>query len=292
MAVITGTNGSNQLAGTSGDDTINGLGGNDTLKGNAGNDTLNGGTGDDTMDGGENSDTYLVGPGDGFDRYGDTGTTGFDRIRATADNTIIGIKSNFGAANGIEQIDGDGRSNVIIRADGTNNTLDFSQVVLTWIALIDAGAGSDTVIGSAGDDTIAGGLGSDHLDGGAGSDTYLYTTGDGKDTYEDTGASGYDRILVTANNTVITLSSGFGPGTGIEEISGGGFSGVTIQATGGHDTLDFSQTLLTQIVHVDGGSGSDSITGSLANDTLLGGSGADTLRGGARRRHAHGRDEQ
>jgi Ca2+-binding RTX toxin-like protein len=279
MAVINGTNGNNTLAGTSGDDTINGLGGNDTLKGGAGYDMLNGGAGDDTMDGGENSDTYLVGPGDGFDRYADTGTTGSDRIRATADNTVIGIKSNFSAANGIEQIDGDGRSNVIIRADGTNNTLDFSQVVLTWIALIDAGAGSDTVIGSASDDTIAGGLGNDHLDGGDGSDTYLYTTGDGKDAYQDTGASGYDRILVTAGNTVITLSSGFGPGTGLEEISANGLSGVTILGAGGHDQLDFSQTLLNGIALVDGGSGSDSITGSVADDTILGGDGADQLRG-------------
>ena len=278
MAVITGTNGNNQLAGTNGDDTIDGLGGNDTLKGHAGNDTLNGGSGDDTVDGGENADTYLAGPGDGFDRYSDTGTTGFDRIRAVADNTIIGIKSNFSAANGIEQIDGDGRSNVIIRADGTNNTLDFSLVALTWIAQIDAGAGSDTVIGSAGDDTIAGGLGNDHLDGSAGSDTYLYTTGDGRDTYADTGASGYDRILVTANNTVLTLSN-FGPEMGIEEIGANGFSGVTIQAVSGHNTLDFSQTLLSGIVHVDGGSGSDLIIGSTANDTILGGDGSDTLKG-------------
>jgi len=278
MAVITGTNGNNQLAGTNGDDTIHGLGGNDTLKGHAGNDTLNGGSGDDTLDGGENADTYLVGPGDGFDRYSDTGTTGFDRIRAVADNTIIGIKSNFSAANGIEQIDGDGRSNVIIRADGTNNTLDFSLVALTWIAQIDAGAGSDTVIGSAGDDTIAGGLGNDHLDGREGSDTYLYSTGDGKDTYEDTGAGGYDRIVVTANNTVLTLSN-FGPEMGIEEIGANGFSGVTIQAVSGHNTLDFSQTLLSGIEHMDGGSGSDLIIGSTANDTILGGDGGDTLKG-------------
>lgn len=228
MAVINGTNTNNTLNGTNTGDVINGLGGNDTLNGNAGDDTLTGGTGDDTLNGGENADMYLVGPGDGFDKYMDTGTTGTDRIRATANDTVIGLKGNFSAANGIEQIDGDGRSGVIIRGDTSGNTLDFSLISLTWIAQIDGGAGNDAITGSAGDDTIVGGTGTDNLNGGDGSDTYLFSTGDGRDTFKDTGTSGFDRILATAANTELTLSSGFGPASGIEQISANGFANVTI----------------------------------------------------------------
>ncbi len=279
MAVINGTNSNNTLNGTAANDEINGLAGNDTLNGNAGDDTLNGGLGDDTLNGGENADTYLVGAGDGFDRYTDTGTAGVDRIRATADSTAIGLKGNFTSASGIEHIDGDGRLGVIIRGDGSSNVLDFSLILLTWIGQIDGGAGSDTITGSAADDTITGGIGNDTLNGGAGSDTYLFSTGDGRDTYFDTGASGFDRILATGDNTVFTLPSGFGPASGIEEISANGFAGVTIQGSGGSDNLDFSLTVLTGIAYMDGGNGWDSITGSAGNDTILGDDGSDTLKG-------------
>jgi Ca2+-binding RTX toxin-like protein len=279
MAVINGTGGNNTLNGTSNDDTINGFGGNDLLNGNAGNDTLNGGTGDDMLNGGENSDTYLVGPGDGLDRYIDTGTSGWDRILATADNTVIGLKGNFSASNGIEQIDGDGRSGVIIRGDGSSNVLDFSLIALTWIAQIDGGAGHDMIFGSAGDDTIVGGTGNDYLNGGGGADTYRYSTGDGRDIYADTGLSGIDRIVATANDTVITLASGFGSAAGIEEISADGLPGVTIEGGSGSDTLDFSLTQLNGIAGIEGGGGWDFITGSAGNDKIMGGDGSDTLKG-------------
>src|SRR5215467_349447 len=81
---------------------------------------------------------------------------------------------------------------------------------------------SDTISGLAGNDTLIGGLGSDSLNGGEGSDTYQVGLGDGFDSYADTGTSGTDRIVSTADNVAIGLKSGFGPLKGIEEINSGG----------------------------------------------------------------------
>jgi Ca2+-binding RTX toxin-like protein len=308
MAVITGTDGNDVLSGTKFADTIDGLDGHDTisggsdndalnggpgndrLNGGAGDDTLNGGTGGDLLNGGADSDTYVVGLGDGFDRYNDSGASGFDRILITADGVVIGIRSNLNAASGIEQIDANGHSGVIIRGDDGNNIFDFSLIALLGIAKIEGGGGNDTITGTAANDVIAGGSGNDTLDGADGGDTYEVGLGDGFDTYADTGTSGSDRIVATANGAAIGLKSGFSSASGIEEISSGGFSNVVIQGDATNDTLNFSGVTLTGITRINGGDGNDTITGSnagetiagdIGNDTLNGGDGADTLVGGA-----------
>src|SRR5688572_27972318 len=150
------------------------------------------------------------------------------------------------------------------------------------------GSGSDTLLGGDGNDTLVGGTGNDTLDGGEGSDTYLYSTGDGPDVYMDTGTSGFDRILVTGKNTVIMLSSGFGPASGIEEISADGHAGVTVKGGNTDNMLDFSMTALTGIASIEGGAGDDTVSGSSNDDTIHGGSGRDALKGGGGNDHLYG----
>ena len=271
--------------------------------GEAGNDVLIGGLGSDILDGGDDSDTYLYSAGDGRDVYGDTGSGGFDRILVTADNVTIMLPIVFqplagNPAGGIEEISANGFSGVTIQGSGSVDMLDFSLTLLTGIASIDGGSGwdfitgsagddtilggdgSDTLRGHTGDDTIVGGSGADMLDGGEGSDTYLYSAGDGRDIYSDTGSSGTDRLVVTTDNTTLTFTAGFGPANGIEEIDAGGRTGVILEGNGLNNTLDFSMTLLTGIAAIEGGSGADSITGSSTGDAIYGESGNDVLKGG------------
>src|SRR5262249_45594335 len=155
-----------------------------------------------------------------------------------------------------------------------------SATKLDGIAAIDGGAGNDKITGSAGDDVIIGGQGNDTLDGGGGSDTYVVHQGDGIDTITDTGKDGYDRIVAGDDRTANGLQSGFGPSSGIEEISADHHSGVTIAGGSGNDTLDFSATKLDGIAAIDGGAGNDKITGSSGDDIIIGGKGNDTLDGG------------
>ena len=52
---------------------------------------------------------------------------------------------------------------------------------------LDGGAGQDKLYGGIGNDTLMGGTGNDILDGGAGDDNYLYQSGHGQDTIDQSG---------------------------------------------------------------------------------------------------------
>ena len=67
---------------------------------------------------------------------------------------------------------------------------------------IDGGEGDDTIYGGAGDDTITGGAGDDcQLNGGSGADTFVFGTGDGKDTIKDF-ENGTDTIDLSAISSI------------------------------------------------------------------------------------------
>ena len=134
--------------------------------------------------------------------------------------------------------------------------------------------GIDRLTGNAGHDIISGGAGNDILNGAGGDDLFLVGPGGGVDAID--GGAGYDRILATAANTVVGLSTL----SGIEEISSGGFAGVSISGSVFNDSFDFSGIHLTGIAHIDGGSGNDTIIGSAGDDLILGGAGNDSLSGG------------
>ena len=137
------------------------------------------------------------------------------------------------------------------------------------------------ILGSARDNVLIGTKQSDLFDGGEGSDVYIMGPSSRKDTFLDSGDDGWDVITVVADKSVISLASGFGPQSGIEEISGGGFDKVAIEGTDGDDVFDFSRTVLTGINKISGGSGHDSIIGSAGNDDIRGNNGFDVLHGGA-----------
>jgi Ca2+-binding RTX toxin-like protein len=284
-------------------DYIDGQNGDDEITGSFGADVIRGSAGNDTMDGGDGSDTYQVsGGGHGYDIFSDTGSVSdTDTIVALSDNTRIGISGDFGSANGIEAISGNGNSGVSIRGDNSGNVLDFSAVTLTDIAYIDGqggndtitgtsageeirgGSGNDTINGGDGDDVIRGDAGNDILDGGEGSDTYQFAANDGIDTITDTGsASDTDTILATNTNTRINVSGDFSQElTGIEVIDANGGANVRVLGTNAVNDLDFRDVQLINGVIVDASGGNDVVTTSqTTSDHVVyrGGNGTDTLR--------------
>ena len=53
---------------------------------------------------------------------------------------------------------------------------------------------NDTLLGGSGNDILSGGKGNDFLSGGAGNDTYIFNLGDGHDTIDNQGRSGYSGL--------------------------------------------------------------------------------------------------
>ncbi len=147
------------------------------IYGKGGPDIITGSAGNDTISGDEHEDRITAGPGDdlilysGQDKYNDwvDGGDGFDEIRGDDGDTRIGLHE----IKNIERIDGGAGYDVI---SGTiwRQSLDFSNVQLIGIELIDGGDYGDIIIGSAGDDNIKGSHGNDNLDGGAGINTAVY----------------------------------------------------------------------------------------------------------------------
>jgi Ca2+-binding RTX toxin-like protein len=220
---------------------IDGAGGNDTLTGSGADDVIRGGAGDDNVNGGNGDDVFeFTGTGDGFDTV--NGGAGSDVARATADGTVIGLRS----VTALEQITANGFAGVRILGSGVADTLNFSAVALTNIVDVDgaggndvltgtvfadvllAGAGNDTVNGGAGNDTITGGAGNDSTTGGAGDDTLVYAAGFGADTvpgFDANAAGGQDWLDVRP----LGINAGnFGTSVSIAAVPGG--TRVTIGA--------------------------------------------------------------
>lgn len=256
--------------GSSAADTITGSANADVLAGGRGDDVVNAGAGDDFIEFEGRSSQFYDAFDDGFDAV--DGGSGWDTIRATYHNPMIGLSS----LTGVEAITADGFAGVYIQGSSAANVLDFSSVILTGIERIDGGAGNDVITGSLGADVIRGSVGDDSLSGGDGDDIfYVSGTSDGFDAVH--GGAGFDRILANSSNTRIGLTAV----SGIELISGNGQGSVYISGSSSADTLDFSAVLLKEITRIDGGSGNDTITGSTGNDVIQGSGGDDNLSGGA-----------
>lgn len=249
---LSGTAAAETLNGSPGDDTITGLGGDDILNGNGGNDLFR-----------------VTGAADGFDIF--DGGAGTDTITATANNAVIGLAT----VNGVEVITAGGFTGASIVGSVANNVLNFAGTTLTGITLIDGGAGDDTITGNATANTIRGSGGNDAIDAGDGDDTIQYTgSGNGFDSVN--GGLGTDTIVALANATVIGLSSV----NGIETITAGTFTGVSIVGSANDDMLNFAGLTLTAISLIDGGAGKDNITGNIAANTIRGSAGDDMIDAG------------
>lgn len=141
---------------------------------------------------------------------------------------------------------------------------------------VNASRGSDSVTTRNGIDTVKGGLGDDLIATGGGNDFIVYDAElNGFDSID--GGAGTDTVRANAANVVIGLRSL----TGVEAVAGhAGVATTILRGASGGVVLDFSAAALTNILRIEGGTGSDAITGSASADVIAGGRGNDTLRGG------------
>ncbi|MFM9976605.1 MAG: beta strand repeat-containing protein [Sphingomonadaceae bacterium] len=285
---------------------IQGGTGSDRITGSAGNDVISGGGGFDILNGGGGDDTFVVRVANGFTRY--NGGTGTNAIVAEGELVRIRLQS---LAN-VQSISGDFTTVILGQAD--SDYFDFTNVALDGIASINGDLGDDTIIGSIGDDVINGGAGNDRLvggdgidtidggggnnilNGGLGDDTFLVSTKTSLNTYF--GGQGFDTIAAIADDAVILIDTG--GFVGIEAITSGGLSNVTIAGTANANTIDLrpiavgdfeiasingndgNDTIYGSNANINtGASGSDTITGGTGDDRIFGGSGDDTINGGA-----------
>lgn len=212
--------------------------------GRAGNDTLTGGNADDELNGGSGADTITGGDGLDTVNYLDDG---FDSAGVGTKGVVVNLltgraKDNWGKTDTLSGIE-----------NATGSSL------------------ADTLTGDGGRNVLAGGLGNDLLNGGDGDDGLV--GGAGNDTLK--GGDGFDYAIyegatqgVAVNLATHSATDGLG---GVDKLAG-------IEGIVGSRFAD-SLTLGTVAGAAFGRSGSDVITGGIANDTLYGGSGDDSLDG-------------
>lgn len=331
------------------DDTFYGKDGADTIDGKAGDDVLTGGHGVDTLKGGDGSDTYIWSDGDGSDTINDAGlslyetdtlvltdvastdvtlrrTSGTDDLSIYISGmllplTVDGQFENVSKGYGIEAIEfSDGviwtLEDIYSQTDvvGTQGA-DSLEGISSYDENLYGREGADTIAGYGGDDILVGGEGLDLLYGGDGNDIYIWSSGDGYDVIDDTGASLSDvdtlvltdvdqanaalyrdgsdtdlKILVAGTNEIITVTDRFasaGSGFGTEvivfqdgvivEVLDSPVAEANVFGTSSADTLAGWDFRDTIYGYV----GWDLINGNGGDDVIYGGLGNDLLRGDA-----------
>lgn len=239
-AILTGGPASQKLdaSGFTGSVTLSGDAGNDALIGTAFSDEINGDLGADQIDGGAGNDVIHGGLGSDVIRAG----TGHDRVFGEGGyDTLTG-------GLGDDTIDGGGGNDVLVESGDVNFTLSSAQLtgngtdrlrllekaVLTGGAsankivaksfkgilgaVLDGGAGNDTLVGGQAGSTLLGGDGNDSLTGLAKNDA-LYGEA-GNDVVAD--GAGNDTVDLGAGDDTLTL------GEGIDTVLGG--SGTDLMA--------------------------------------------------------------
>lgn len=215
-----------------------------------------------TFSGGNGDDNQLIGtPGTdvingdaGVDNL--AGSGGGDTLNGGAgDDTLLGDA-------GIDTLNGDDGDDLINGgADGDT---------------INAGAGDDLgVSGGDGDDVVRGGPGNDFLFGDGGNDD-LFGEGEADQL---TGGAGQDDLNGGANDPEFAGGQGFDPfpGAGDTASYADKPGGAVASLSGGGNT---DGDTLTEIENLNGGPGSDTLTGSDSRNNLFdGGAGDDTLNG-------------
>ena len=304
MAIVTGTDQSEQLDGTADNDVIRGLDGNDyirpgggiddifcgrgndsvewfsgsaTIRGQGGDDVLNGGTGNDAIYGGTGNDKIY-------------GADSFDQLFGEGGNDIL-TDSNGGdmldGGNGIDMLDfrHDG---VFVFTPGTSiltqpgsTAINFERVSISGGNEADDFTGgrfddqlrgwqaNDTLKGMAGNDFLIGDNGDDILDGGRGDD-YL-TGGGGGDILR--GGGGDDTLRGGQSSDLFPGHDWFEGGHGADTFLGGGSStSVTYENSrkGVTINLDVGLGFGGQAEGDVFQTGVRNLVGSAHNDTLIG----------------------
>ena len=135
-------------------------------------------------------------------------------------------------------IEGRGGDDVIKVDAGVENTIDITlnggdgNDFLSADAIINGGAGNDTLIGGAGNDTLNGDGGDDLLDGRGG--TNALDGGAGEDTILVTGTAAGETLDVTHTAGTVTVAGGLSAGT--QNIAN--MERVLIEAGEGSDTIN------------------------------------------------------
>ncbi|NVJ97967.1 MAG: hypothetical protein HWE25_07440 [Alphaproteobacteria bacterium] len=170
----------------------------------------------------------------------------------------------------------------------------------TFIGILNAGAGNDTIQASSGDDTVYSGSGNDIIFTGDGNDRIGASSGN---DYIDAGA-GDDWIDASSGNDTLILSEGddtlYGL-SGTDVIKDANLLDYSLEQVGSHVLLTFegeaTGTLLVQHSNVQaveqaisrgivgqrivGNTAANNLSGAAGDDTLIGNNGNDTLVGNA-----------
>lgn len=300
-----GERGSDGLDGGSGEDRLYGASGNDELEGGPGDhDQLFGGPGDDLLSGGAgDSDVLTGGPGndaiDGgpgeHDVASYAGTGGAVTIDLET-GTVSGAESEH--LTGIEDAIGGSGDDTLIGSASSPNRLD-------------GGPGDDHLVGAGPGDEAFGGPGGDSCNGfsaeascdsmagDSGTAVELYKSIDETTSLIVTGNGGTDDATVTYSGGIYTVEGAPGanpvllgdPGSGSCTRDAGADSVScqgpisTIQASlgAGDDTFAVDPSVPANVSSIiDGGPGSDALSGGEGDDTLYAGDDhvPDTLEGG------------
>lgn len=162
-------------------------------------------------------------------------------------------------------------NSVIVYGSATANVINLGN--LTVRVAVDAGKGSDSVIGGRGNDTLKGGPGNDTLIGNDGND--VIDGAKGRDNM--TGGAGRDLLdyrTRTADLTVILSDLANNGEAGENDIATTSFE--IVRGGAGNDTLG---TTSSRGVTLIGMAGNDTLTGGRGNDALDGGAGLDVMEG-------------
>jgi Ca2+-binding RTX toxin-like protein len=238
IEILKGGLGDDHLTGSPGNDTIFGGPGNDVLAGGDGNDVLNGDAGNDTFDEGASAN--------GADVM--NGGAGIDTVSYAARSGDVSVS--------LDALANDGEA------------LELDKVMLD-VENVVGGTGNDTITGSALDNVLDGGAGDDVVSGGPGNDTLR--GGPGNDTLRgDAGDDRFDEAADTGDDTLVG-------GTGIDTADYAGRGAdliVVMDGVSPSGEAGEADHLATDIEHLIGGSGADSLTGNAADNQLEGGPGA------------------
>jgi hypothetical protein len=192
------------------------------------------------------------------------GTSTADNISVTSDGTSIHVTAN-GSSAGSFNIATNALTGILVNGKGGGDTINIDSSVLL----------TPTVFGGAGPDSITGGGGSNVLSGGAGSDTLV-------------GGAGTNVLYPGLLQTFAASTAGRdlligGSGFTIADFSyrtDGMFLSNNGQNNSGDANFAEHITIMPSVNAIWGGSGADTIVGTVPGEFLSGGNGPDSITGG------------
>jgi Ca2+-binding RTX toxin-like protein len=226
----TGNGSDNRLfAGSSSSAKLDGGAGNDLLVGAEGSDTLLGGAGDDRFQASGGNDSIDGGAGADL-LYGLAARANYSIVRLNATDVVL--------------THNDGTVQTVRGVEFFNFGSD--KLTLEQVQANTGGPGNDSLPGTDGDDTVDGGAGADTLSGGAGDD--IYRIDNAGDLIIENADAGFDRVETSLASYTL--------GANLEGLR---YTG-TAAFTGIGNALDNI---------LQGGSGSDKLTGGLGADLFV-----------------------